>query len=89
MIFVRTASVLEDFYRIDGFLKNSKKAWILGTFSEAEAQKNQEKIVLRNSRFSDIDFSPPSVLGLLDFSLASPLVSSPLFHVGHSLLYRT
>ena len=56
MIFVRTASVLEDFYRIDGFLKNSKKAWILGTFSEAEAEKNQEKIVLRNMRFSDIDF---------------------------------
>ena len=25
LIFVRTASVLEDFYRIDGFLKNSKK----------------------------------------------------------------
>ena len=56
LIFVRTASVLEDFYRIDGFLKNSKKAWILDTFSEAEAEKNQEKIVLRNLRFSDIDF---------------------------------
>ena len=56
MIFVRTASVLEDFYKIDGFLKNSKKAWILGIFSEAEAEKNQEKIVLRNMRFSDIDF---------------------------------
>ena len=56
LIFVRTASVLEDFYRIDGFLKNSKKAWILGTFSEAEAEKNQEQIMLRNMRFSDIDF---------------------------------
>ena len=53
---MRTASVLEDFYRINGFLKNSKKALILGTFSEAEAEKNQEKIVLRNMRFSDIDF---------------------------------
>ena len=53
---MRTASVLEDFYRIDGFLKNSKKAWILGTFSEAEAEKNQEKIVLRNMRFFDTDF---------------------------------
>ena len=54
---MRTASVLEDFYRIDGFLKNSKKAWILGTFSEAQAEKNQEKIVLRNMRFFDTDFS--------------------------------
>ena len=53
---MRTASVLEDFYKIDGFLKNSKNALILGTFSEAEAEKNQEKIVLRNMRFSDIDF---------------------------------
>ena len=56
LIFVRTASVLEDFYRIEGFLKNNKKASILNTFSEAEAEKNQEKIVLRNMRFSDIDF---------------------------------
>ena len=56
LIFVRTASVLEVFYKIDGFLKNSKKALILGTFSEAEAEKNQEKIVLRNMRFSDTDF---------------------------------
>ena len=56
MIFVRTAGVLEDFYKIDGFLKNSKKARILRAFSEAEAEKNQEKIVLRNMRFSDIDF---------------------------------
>ena len=57
LIFVRTASVLEDFHRIDGFLKNSKKAWILDTFSEAEAEKNQEKNGLRNLRFSNIDFS--------------------------------
>ena len=56
LIFVRTASVLEDFYRIDGFLKNRKKAWILKTFSEAEAEKNQEKIMWRNLRFSDIDY---------------------------------
>ena len=53
---MRTAYVLEDFYKIDGFLKNSKKAWILGIFSEAEAEKNQEKIVLGNMHFSDIDF---------------------------------
>ena len=53
---MRTASVLEDFYKIDGFLKISKKPWILDTFSEAEAEKNQEKIVLRNMRFSDTDF---------------------------------
>ena len=53
---MRTASVFEHFHKIDGFLKNSTKAWILGTFSEAEAEKNQEKIVLRNMRFSDIDF---------------------------------
>ena len=56
LIFVRTASVLEDFYRIEGFFKNSKKTLILDTFSEAEAEKNQEKIVLRNLRFLDIDF---------------------------------
>ena len=56
MIFVRTASALEDFYKIDAFLNNSKKAWILDTSSEAEAEKNKEKIVLRNMRFSDIDF---------------------------------
>ena len=30
---------------------------ILGTFSEAEAEKNQEKIVLKNTRFFYIDFS--------------------------------
>ena len=56
LIFVRTAGVLEHFYKIDGFLKNSKKALIFCTFPEAEAEKNQEKIVLRNMRFSDIDF---------------------------------
>ena len=56
MIFVRTASVFKHFHKIDGSLKNNKKAWILGTFSEAEADKNQEKIVLRNMHFSDIDF---------------------------------
>ena len=56
LIFVRTASVLEDFYKINGFLKNSKNTWIWGIFSEAEAEKNQEQIVLRNMRFSDIDF---------------------------------
>ena len=56
LIFVRTASVLEDFYEIEGFLKSRKKPWIWGIFSEAEAEKNQEKIVLRNMRFSDIDF---------------------------------
>ena len=49
-------NVVEHFHKIDGFLKSSKKTWILGTFSEAEAEKNQEKIVLRNLRFSDIDF---------------------------------
>ena len=53
---MRTASVLEHFYKIDGFLKSSKKTWILVTFSEAETEKNQEKIVLRNMRFSDTDF---------------------------------
>ena len=56
LIFERTAGVLEHFYKLEGFLKNNKKAWILNTFSEAEAEKNQEKIVLRNMRFSDIDF---------------------------------
>ena len=56
MIFVRTADVLEYFYKIDGFLKNRKKTLILDIVSEAEAEKNQEKIVLRNMRFSDIDF---------------------------------
>ena len=56
LIFVRTASVLEHFYKLEGFLKNNKKAWILNTFSEAEAEKNHRKIVLRNMRFSDIDF---------------------------------
>ena len=53
---MRTASVFEHFHKIDGFLKSSKKTWIFGIFSEAEAEKNQEKIVLRNMRFSDIDF---------------------------------
>ena len=53
MIFVRTASVLEHFYKIDGFLKNSKNTLILSTFLEAETEKNQEKVVLRNMRFSD------------------------------------
>ena len=56
LIFVRTASVLEHFHKIDGFLKSSKKTWILAPFSEAETEKNQEKNVLRNMRFSDIDF---------------------------------
>ena len=56
LIFVRTASVLEDFYRVDGFMKNSKKTWILDIVSEAQAEENQKKIVLRNLRFSDIDF---------------------------------
>ena len=56
LIFVRTASVLEHFHKIDGFLKSSKKTWILGPFSEAETEKNQEKIVLRNMRFFDTDF---------------------------------
>ena len=54
--FVRTDSVFEHFHKIDGFLKNSTKTWILGTVPEAETEKNQEKIVLRNMRFSDIDF---------------------------------
>ena len=48
LIFVRTASVLEHFHKIDGFLKSSKKTWILAPFSEAETEKNQEKTVLRN-----------------------------------------
>ena len=56
LIFVRTASVLEHFHKIDGFLKSNKKTWILSPFSEAEAEKNQEKIVLRNMSFSDINF---------------------------------
>ena len=56
LIFVRTASVLEHFHKIDGFLKSSKKTWILAPFSEAETEKNQEKIVLRNMRFFDTDF---------------------------------
>ena len=51
-IFVRTASVLEHFYKIDGFLKNRKKTWIWGIFSEAETEKIQEKIVWRNMCFS-------------------------------------
>ena len=38
------------------FLKNSKKIWILDTFLDAETEKNREKIVLRNMRFSDTDF---------------------------------
>ena len=38
------------------FLKSSKKTWILGPFSKAETEKNQETIVLRNMRFLDIDF---------------------------------
>ena len=53
---MRTASVLEHFQKIDGFLKSSKKTWILPPFSEAETEKNQEKIVLRNMRFFDTDF---------------------------------
>ena len=53
---MRTASVLEHFHKIDGFFTSSKKTWILAPFSEAETEKNQEKIVLRNMRFSDIDF---------------------------------
>ena len=57
LIFVRTASVLEHFQKIDGFLKSSKKTWILAPFSEAETEKNQEKIVLRNMRFLDTNFS--------------------------------
>ena len=56
LIFVRTASVLEHFHKIDGFLKSSKKTWILGPFSEAETEKNQEKIMLRNMRFFDTIF---------------------------------
>ena len=56
-IFVRTASVLEHFHKIDGFLKRSKKTWILAPFSEAKMEKNQRKIVLRNMRFFDTDFS--------------------------------
>ena len=56
LIFVRTASVLEHFHKIDGFLKSSKKTWILPPFSEAETEKNQEKTVLRNMRFFDTDF---------------------------------
>ena len=48
LIFVRTASVLEHFHKIDGFLKSSKKTLILTPFSEAETAKNQEKTVLRN-----------------------------------------
>ena len=48
LIFVRTASVLEHFHKIDGFLKSSKKTLILAPFSEAETEKNQEKTVLRN-----------------------------------------
>ena len=56
LIFVRTANVFEDFYKIEGFLKHCKKTWIFDTFSEAEAEKNQEKIVLRNMRFFDTDF---------------------------------
>ena len=57
LIFVRTASVLEHFHKIDGFLKSSKKAWILAPFSEAKMEKNHRKIVLRNMRFFDTDFS--------------------------------
>ena len=57
LIFVRTASVLEHFHKIDGFLKSSKKTWILAPFSEAETEKNQEKTVLRNWRFFDTNFS--------------------------------
>ena len=56
LIFVRTASVFKHFHKIDGFLKNSKKAWILGSFSEAETEKKREKIVLRNMLFSDTNF---------------------------------
>ena len=57
LIFVRTANVLEHFHKIDGFLKSSKKTWILAPFSEAKMEKNQRKIVLRNMRFFDTDFS--------------------------------
>ena len=47
LIFVRTASVLEHFHKIDGFLKSSKKTWILAPFSEAKAEKNREKLASR------------------------------------------
>ena len=57
LIFVRTASVLEHFHKIDGFLKCSKKAWILASFSDAKMEENHRKIVLRNMRFFDTDFS--------------------------------
>ena len=56
LIFLRTASVFEQLHKIDGFLKNSKKTLILNAFLEAETEKNQEKIVLRNMRFFDTDF---------------------------------
>ena len=57
LIFVRTASVLEHFHKIDGFLKSRKKARILAPFSEAKMEKNHRNIVLRNMRFFDTDFS--------------------------------
>ena len=37
------------------FRKNSENAWMLVPFSEAETKKNQEKHVLKNMRFFDID----------------------------------
>ena len=38
------------------FRKNSENAWMLVPFSEAETKKNQEKHVLKNMRFFNIDF---------------------------------
>ena len=57
LIFVRTASVLEDFHKIDSLLKSSRKTWILAPFSEAKMEKNERKIVLRSMRFFDANFS--------------------------------
>ena len=43
LIFVRTASVLEHFHKIDGFLKSSKKTWILGSVFGGRNGKKSRK----------------------------------------------
>ena len=56
LIFVRTASVLEHFHKIDGFFKSSKKTLILAPFSEVKTVKNREQILLKNMFFLNIEF---------------------------------
>ena len=54
--FVRTASVLEHFHKIDVFVKSGEKSSISDAFWEGKPTKNHEKMVLRDAFIFNIDF---------------------------------